>query len=121
RELANQSRQSGLKRCDLLLDRSRAGPHLQSSARKEASPGKRALHQVVEEGVTHGKELTKSRRSGQRRFDDLGLKDPFGLVPGRRLEVLLRPEVGIDAALSHVECAGEIADRQAFESVERRQ
>jgi hypothetical protein len=37
------------------------------------------------------------------------------------LEILFRSEVGVDAALAHVERAGEVADREAFESVEGRE
>ena len=37
---------------------------------------------------------------------------------GGQLEVLLRAEVGVDAALAHVERAGEVADREALEAVD---
>ena len=60
-------------------------------------------------------------RGGQRRFDDLGVEDPPGFVHGGELELLLRAEVGVDAALAHAEGAGEVADRQAFEAVDRRE
>ena len=108
-----------LERGDLFLDRSRAGAHLQDGAGEEAAAWERAPHEVVEEGVAHGDELRESRRGGERRFDDLGLEDPFRFVHGGELEILLRAEVGVDAALAHVERAGEVADREAFEAVER--
>ena len=41
-----------------------------------------------------------------------------GFVHGGELEILLRAEVGVDAALAHVERAGEVADREAFEAVD---
>ena len=41
-----------------------------------------------------------------------------GLVDGRELELLLRAEVGVDAALAHVERVGEVPDREAFETVD---
>ena len=59
-ELADQRREAALKRGDLFLDRSRAGPHLQDGAGEEAAAGKRAARKVVEEGVAHGDELTRA-------------------------------------------------------------
>ena len=120
-ELADQCREPALERGDLFLDRSRAGAHLQDGPGEEAAAWERAPHEVVEEGVAHGDELRESRRGGERRFDDLGLEDPSRFVHGGELELLLRAEVGVDAALAHVERAGEVADREAFESVEGRE
>ena len=110
-----------LKRGDLFFDRSGAGAHLEDGAGEEAAAGERAPLEVVEEGVAHGDELRESRRGGECGFDDLGVEDPSGFVDGGELEILFRAEVGVDAALAHVERAGEVADREAFESVERRE
>ena len=110
-----------LKRGDLFLDRTRAGAHLQGGPGEEAPAWERAAHEVVEEGVAHCDELSDSRRGGEGRFDDLGLEDPSRFVDGGELEILFRAEVGVDAALAHVERAGEVADREAFESVEGRE
>ena len=103
------------------LDRSRTGAHLQDGAGEEAAARERAPHEVVEERVAHGDELRESRRGGERRFDDLGVEDPSRFVDGRELELLLRAEVGVDAALAHVERAGEVADREALEPVDGRE
>ena len=107
-----------LKRGDLFLDRSRAGAHLQDRPGEEAAAWERAPQEVVEEGVAHRDELSDSRRGGEGRFDDLGLEDPSRFVDGGELELLFRAEVGVDAALAHVERAGEVADREALESVD---
>ena len=110
-----------LKRGDLFFDRSGAGAHLQDGAGEEAAAGERAPHEVVEERVAQRDELGESRRGGECGFDDLGLEDPSGFVDGGELEILLRAEVGVDAALAHVERAGEVADREPFEAVEGRE
>ena len=103
------------------FDRSGAGAHLQDGAGEEAAAGERAPREVVEERVAHGDELRESRCGGERGFDDLGVEDPSGFVDGGELQLLLRAEVGVDAALAHVERAGEVADREAFESVDGRE
>ena len=72
---------------------------------------------MVEEGVAQCDELSDSRRGGDGRLDDLGFEDSTRLVDGGELEILLGPEVGVHAALAHVERAGEFADRESFESV----
>ena len=113
--------ESALKRGDLFLDRSRSGAHLQDGAGEEAAARECAPHEVVEERVAHGDELRESGRGGECRLDDLGLEDPCRLVHGGELEILLRAEVGVDAALAHVERAGEVADREALEPVDRRE
>ena len=117
-ELADQRGEPGLKRGDSFLDRSRAGAHLQDSPGEEAATWERAAHEVVEEGVAHRDELRDSGRGGEGRFDDLGLEDPSRFVHGGELELLFRAEVGVDAALAHVERAREVSDRETFESVE---
>ena len=104
-ELADECREPALKRGDLFLDRSRARSHLEDGPGEEAAAGERAPHEVVEEGIAHGDELRESGRGGERRFDDLGLEDAAGFVHGGELEILLRAEVGVDAALAHVERA----------------
>ncbi len=118
-ELADQRGEAALERGDLFLDRSRTGAHLQDGAGEEAAARERAPHEMVEERVADRDELRESRRRGERRFDDLGLEDPPGFVDGGELELLLRAEVGVDAALAHVEPRGEVADREAFEAVDR--
>ena len=60
----------------------------------------------------------RSRRGGNGRFDDLGFEDSSGFVDGGELEILLGAEVGVHAALAHVERAGEVADRETFEPVD---
>ena len=116
-----ERREPVLERGDLFFDRSRAGAHLEDGAGEEAAAGERAPREVVEERVAHGDELSESGRGGERGFDDLGLEDPSGFVDGGELEILLRAEVGVDAALAHVERAGEVADREALEAVEGRE
>ena len=76
---------------------------------------------MVEEGVAERDELSEPGRGGEGRFDHLGVEDPPGFVHGGELEVLLRTEVGVDTALAHAEASGEVADRQAFEAVDRRE
>ncbi len=120
-ELVDQAREPGLERGDVLLDRARAGAHLQDGAGEEASTGKGVSRQMFEEGVAHGDDLSESWRRGQRGLDDLGSKDPFGFVDGGELQLLLRTEVGVDAALAHAERPGQVADRETFQSVQRRQ
>ena len=48
-------------------------------------------------------------------------EDLPGFAHGRQLKFLLRAEVGVDAALAHVERAGEVTDRETFQPVDRRQ
>ena len=120
-EPADQCREPALERCDLIFDRSGASAHLEDGPGEEATAWERAPLQVVEEGIAHRDELLEPGRGGERRLDDLGLEDPSGFVHGRELQILLRAEVGVDAALAHVERAGEVADREAFESVEGRE
>ena len=110
-----------LKRGDLFFDRSGPGTHLQDGAREEAAAGECAPHEVVEEGVAYCDELSESGAACECGFDDLGLEDPSRFVHGGELEILFRAEVGVDAALAHVERAGEVADREPFEAVERRE
>ena len=107
-----------LERGDPFLDRSGAGAHLEDSSREEAATGEGAAREVVEERVAHRDELRETGRRGQGRFDDLGLEDASRFVDGRELQVLLRTEVRVDAALAHVEGRGEVPDRQAFEAVD---
>ena len=113
--------ESALERRDLIFDRARAGPHLQDGPREEASAWERVSREVVEEGVTDRDELREPGRRGKRRFDDLGVEDSPRFVHGRELELLLRTEVCVDAALAHAQGVGQVADRQAFEAVDRRQ
>src|SRR3954452_8310884 len=119
RELSDHRCETGLKSRDFLFDGARAAAHLQDRAREEATTGKRATGEVVEEGVAHRNELPEPRWCGERWFDDLGLEDTGGFVDGGQLEVLLGAEVGIDAALAHVQGTGEVADRETFENLDR--
>ena len=73
---------------------------------------------MVEERVAESDELTQSRCGGKCGFDDLVLEDPSGFVDGGELEILFRAEVGVDAALAHVERVREVADREPLEAVE---
>jgi hypothetical protein len=114
-ELSDQRGEPGLERGDSFLDRSRSGAHLQDGSGEEAAAREGAAQEVAEEGVAHRNELSDSRRGGEGRFDDLGVEDPSRGVDGGELELLFGAEVGVDAALAHVERAGEIADREAFE------
>ena len=120
-ELANERREPALEGGDVFLDRSRASAHLEDRTGEEAAARERAPGEVGEERVAHGDELSESGRSVEGRGDDLLLEDPLGLVDGRQLQLLLRSEVGVDAALAHLERRGQVADRQAFEAVEGRQ
>ena len=110
-----------LERGDLFLDGSGAGAHLEDGSGEEAAAGERPPCEVVEERVAHGDELSEPRRGAECGFDDLGVEDPTCFVDGRQLEILLRAEVGVDAALAHVQGVGEVADREPFEAVERGQ
>ena len=112
------AREAVLKRRDAFLDGSRACSHLQDGPREEAAAGKRPAGKVVEVRVAHGEQLAKPRRRGQRRLDDLGSEDPLRFVHGRELEILLRAEVGVDAALAHAQTVREIADREPLEAVD---
>ena len=120
-ELADQRREPGLERRDLLLDRPRAGTDLQGGPGEEAAARERAPQEVVAEGVAHGHELRDPRRGGEGRCDHLGVEDPPRFVHGGELEVLLGAEVGVHAALAHADGAGEVTDREAFEAVEGRE
>ena len=103
---------------DALLDRPRPGAHLEGGAGEEAPTRERPPQEVVEVGVAQGDELGQPRCCGEGRFDDLGVEDPLGLLHRGQLEVLLGVEVGVDPALAHVEGGGEVADRQALETVD---
>ena len=116
-ELTDQRCEPALERGDSFLDRPGARAHLEEGTSEEAATWKRAPPEVVEEGVAECDQLRHSWRGGERRCDDLGIEDLLRFVHGGELEVLLRAEVGVDPALAHVERSGEVADRQAFETV----
>ena len=100
-----------LERGDLLLDRSRARAHLEDGAGKEAAARERSPGEVFEERITHRDKLPEPCRGTKSGSDDLGLEDPTCFIDGRQLEILLRAEVRVDAALAHVERVSEISDR----------
>ena len=103
---------------DALLDRSRPGPHLEGGTGEEAATRERPPQEVVEVGVAQGDELRQPWWRGERRADHLGVEDPLGLLHRGQLEVLLGVEVGVDAALAHLEGGGEVADRQTLQTVD---
>lgn len=117
-EPADQRREAALERCDPFLDGSWTSPHLQDGPGEEAATGKRPTRKVVEERIAHGEQLSKPRSRGERRLDDFGSEDALRFIHGRKLEVPLRAEVGVHAALAHAETVGEIADRKTFETID---
>ena len=118
-ELADQRGEIALEGGELLLDRTGTRAHLEDGSGEEAAARERLAREVVEEGVADRDELSEPRCGDQGRCDDLGVEDLPGLVHRGELELLLRAEVGVDAALAHAEPGGEVADGQAFEAVDR--
>ena len=119
--VADQRDERILKRGDGLPDGSRPCAHLEDRAGEEAPTRERAPHQVVEERVAQRDQLRATRFGGESGVDDLDLEDASGLVHGRELQLLLRPEVGVEPALAHVQRGREVADREPFESLDRRE
>jgi hypothetical protein len=56
-----------------------------------------------------------------RRLDDLPEEHLAGRLDGVDLKPLLGPEVGVDAALAHLQLVGETADRQVAQTLDRGQ
>ena len=53
--------------------------------------------------------------------DDVGVEDLLGGVDGRELKLLLRTEVGVEAALAHAGGLGEVSDRESLDAFDGRQ
>ena len=96
-------------------------PISSDGAGEEAAARERPPREMVEERVAHCEDLIEPGRGGERRFDDFGREDPLRFVHGGELKILFRAEVGVDTALAHVERVGEVADREPFEAVDRRE
>ena len=118
REAADQVAELGLKRCDQVFDRPRAGVHLQGRVGDETPSGERVALQVLEERLAHPGQLAETGRSRQRRLDDLRIEDPGCLGHGRQLEFLLGTEVRVQAALAHAERSGQVTDGQRVQPVD---
>jgi hypothetical protein len=56
-----------------------------------------------------------------RRRDHVSVEDPLGGVDCRQLELLLRPEVRVEAALAHPDRPGEAADREPVDALDGRE
>ena len=120
-ELTDEAGEVALERRDLFFDWAGAGAHLQGRAGEEAAAGERSPLKMIEERVAERDELSDARCGGEGGFDHLGLEDAPGFVDGRELQFLFGTEVGVHAALAHVEGAGEVTDREALESVDCRE
>ena len=88
---------------------------------EEAAAGKHAALEVGEERLAERAEASDPGRPVERGIDDFGVEDRVGRLDRRELQLLLRPEVGEEAALAHPDRVGESPEREAFDALDRRQ
>ena len=71
--------------------------------------------------VGEGDRAVDARLDARELVVDVALVDLLGRVDGRELELLLRPEVRVQAALAHADLVGEARDREVADALHRRQ
>jgi len=106
-------------RRDAVLDRAFLHPDLGFRGREEAPAGEDAPLDVVEEPVVQQAKPFERIGGRLRRLDDLSVVDLERRVDRCELELLLRAEVGVQAALTHSDVGRKAPDRDAFEALDR--
>jgi len=101
----------------------RAGPHVQLGERRgEEAPARERLRlDVAEVAVGETAQAGERRRGVGRRLEHLRREDGLGGLDGRELELLLRAEVGEEAALAHADRVCKACDREAAQPLHRRE
>src|SRR5438067_12216017 len=98
---------------------SRMRVELRRDRGEEAAAREDTALDVREEGIAERPQTLERICDVGRRLEDLGVEDLLRGVDGRELKLFLGAEVCVEAALAHPDVGGEVADRDALETVDR--
>ena len=85
-------------------------------AGEEAAAGKHLVAEMVDERVGERQDRRQAGLGGVAPSDDDLVEDVLGGVDGRELKLLLRAEMGVEAALAHPDLVGELPDREPVDA-----
>ena len=106
---------------EVISDRPVLGVELDRRRDEEAATREHPPLEVTEERIAERVHAGSSFGSLERKPRHLAVVDLAGGLDRGELQLLLRAEVGKDAALAHAHVVGEPTDRQAVEALDRRQ